>query len=425
MTHSDVLATAGTDAADVARLDTPAGRDSRHKERTASTGNETRFPLFAVLVFAFTGFLSLTTELLPSGLLTLIAPDLHVSVAMAGAVTTAYAVGVVVTVLPLTRLALKLPRRTALVLTVLLFVLSNLIVVFAPSLAVSLVGRFLGGAAHGLVWALLPAVVARFAGPRHAPRAMTIVFTGNSLGLAAGAPLSSLLGTSLGWRIAFAVMAVAALITALLLIRIVPHLHVQEGPHMPLLKAARLPGAMRVIVGWALVMLGHFGVLTYIAPYLERLGVGSGVVSLSLAVLGCAGIVGVMLIGRLGARSLLAGMITAPVLILVALALLLVAPPALPVVFVVLVVWGMGFSGTVLLYQQAVLVTGHRAPETVTSISVLVSQLGIALGASAGGLTVSSLGLGALPVIGLVFVAAALVLLPGLRPALRRAREEA
>ncbi|RFC77529.1 MFS transporter [Streptomyces sp. AcE210] len=425
MTDHNVLATAGSGAADVAQPDASAARTDRRAEGTASHRSETRFPLFAVLVFAFTGFLSLTTELLPSGLLTLIAPDLHVSVAMAGAVTTAYAVGVVVTVLPLTRLALKLRRRTALVLTVLLFVLSNLIVVFAPNLTVSLVGRFLGGAAHGLVWALLPAVVERFAGPLHARRAMTIVFTGNSLGLAAGAPLSSLLGTSLGWRIAFGVMAAAALVTALLLLRIVPHIHVQEGPHMPLLKAARLPGAMRVIVGWALVMLGHFGVLTYIAPYLERLGVGAGVVSLSLAVLGCAGIVGVMLIGRLGARSLLVGLITAPVLIFVALALLLVAPPTLPVVFVLLVVWGMGFSGTVLLYQQAVLVTGRRAPETVTSISVLVSQLGIALGASAGGVTVSTLGLGTLPVIGLVFVAAALLLLPGLRPALRQAREEA
>lgn len=49
----------------------------------------------------------------------------------------------------------------------------------------------------------------------------------------------------------------------------------------------------------------------------------AGVVILSLFVLGLAGIVGVMLIGRRGARSLMAGMVTGPVLIFAALAVLL------------------------------------------------------------------------------------------------------
>lgn len=48
----------------------------------------------------------------------------------------------------------------------------------------------------------------------------------------------------------------------------------------------------------------------------------------------------------------MAGMVTAPAMIILALAALLVAPNSLPVMFLIFIVWGMGFSATVLLYQQ-------------------------------------------------------------------------
>lgn len=391
--------------------------------RTGATptaaGRREHFPLFTVIVLAFTGFLSLTTELLPAGLLTQIGPDLNVTVGVAGLMTSAYALGNVITVIPLTRVAIRLPRRTALVLIVLLFVISNLAVVFAPNITLAVIGRFVGGAAHGLIWALLPAVVQRLGGTRYVGRAMTIVFTANSLALALGAPLSSLLGNSLGWRMAFLVAAAVALVIAIILAAVVPHMHSENAEHVPLHRAAMLPGAMRVCIAWALVMLGHFAMLTYIAPYLERLGVGDGIVSVSLFVLGAAGIVGVWIGGRVGQHSLIAGLIGSPVLIAVAFIALLVAPSSIPIIVVILVVWGMGFSGTVLLYQQAVLATGRRAPETVTSISVVLSQLGIALGATAGGIGVEVFGVRWLPLIGLIFAAVALLFLPGLGRILR------
>ncbi|MFC9838444.1 MFS transporter [Rhodococcus sp. NPDC127530] len=374
-----------------------------------------RFPLFAVIVLAFTGFLSLTTELLPAGLLTDIAPDLNVGLGVAGLLTSAYAIGNVVTVIPLTRLAIKFSRRSALVVIVLLFVVSNLMVAFTPSVEFAIAGRFIGGAAHGVIWALLPSVVARMGGAHYVGRAMTIVFTANSLALAVGAPLGSLLGDATGWRVAFMVAALIALVIALVLGRVVPSMHSESTEHVTLAKAAMLPGALRVCVAWALIMLGHFAVLTYIAPYLERLGVGAGITGLSLFILGGAGIIGVTLAGRLGQRSLITGLIAAPALIAVSFLVLLLTPPALPVVLIVLVFWGMGFSGTVMLYQQAVLATGRRAPETVTSISVVLSQLGIALGATVGGIGVEAFGVQWLPLIGLAFAAGALLLLPGLR----------
>lgn len=90
-----------------------------------------------------------------------------------------------------------------------------------------------------------------------------------------------------------------------------------------------------------------------------------------------------------------------------------------PLVVAVLIVWGAGFAAAVLFNQQAVLVAGRRAPEMVTSISVLVTQFGIALGATVGGVAVSTWGVAATQVAGLVFVAASAVLLVGMRLTLR------
>lgn len=65
------------------------------------------------------------------------------------------------------------------------------------------------------------------------------------------------------------------------------------------------------------------------------------------------------------------------------------------------------------------LVVGHEAPNTVTSVSVVAIQLGIALGAALGGLTVDILGVVFVPLIAAVFAAGSVVLRMGLGRFLR------
>ncbi|MBT8159554.1 MULTISPECIES: hypothetical protein [Arthrobacter] len=67
---------------------------------TPPTG--TRSSLLPLVVLSLCGFTSVTTELLPSGLLTRIALDLGTGIAGAGSLTSAYAAAIVLTVLPLT-----------------------------------------------------------------------------------------------------------------------------------------------------------------------------------------------------------------------------------------------------------------------------------------------------------------------------------
>lgn len=384
-----------------------------------------RFPWVPVLALGFAWFLGVAVELSPAGLLGAIAADLHVGVATVGTLTSFYALGNVLLVLPLTGLAIRFARRPVLVTVMAVFTVSNLGVALAPSIAAADVARFAGGASYGVICSLFPAVAVRIAGPRHAAKAVTVIFSATSLGAAFGAPLASIAGNAAGWRVVFLAAAVLAAIAGVLMLATMPRLQATAAKGMSLVTAVRLPGVLRVCLTWSLVMLGHFVVLTYINAYLDHLGVPTWVTSLSLFLLGATGIIGVLLIGRVTARSMSAALVASPALIAVAFVLLALAGAHLAVVLLAVAVWGVGISATIVAYQQAILLTGRRAQETATSIGVLLAQAGFAAGATVGGLTLDHLGVAVIPFIALAFVVGTVALAASLRPTVRRAQQAA
>ena len=80
--------------------------------------------------------------------------------------------------------------------------------------------------------------------------------------------------------------------------------------------------------------------------------------------------------------------------------------------------------GTVVVYQQAILLTGHKAPETATSIGVLLAQAGFAAGATVGGVTITLLGVGDHPLVALAFVVGSIIIATTLRPVINQASED-
>lgn len=391
---------------------------------TAPTTTPERFPWLPILALGLAGFLGLTVELSPAGLLNAIATDLDASLAAVGTLTTFFALGNALLVLPLTALAMRFSRRTALVAVMVVFILSNVIVAVAPSIVTADIGRFISGASFAVQCALIPAVAVHIAGPHHAVRAMSIVLGANTLGITLGAPLASIVGMAAGWRLTFILAAGIALLVGVLLAFTIPQIRSAPEGRVSLLQAARLPGVVRVCAAWALLMLGHFVVLTYIDAYLEELGIPAYVTSISLFVLGVGGILGIMLIGRISKTSESAALVVAPVAVAIALGLLATGVSALPVVLVAIAIWGIGFSGTILIAQQTILLLGRRAPETSMSIGILLAQVGFALGATIGGLVITYFGITTIPVVAVVFVLGAIALALSLRSTVRQAAQD-
>lgn len=384
-------------------------------------GDPTRFPWIPVLALGFAWFLGVAIELGPSGLLTGIAADLDVSIAAAGTLTTSYALGNAILVLPLTALVVRFPRRPTLVVVMAVLVLSTLVVAVAPSLPVADGGRFLGGGAYAVMCTLFPAVIVRTAGPGHAGKAITVAFTATSLGTALGGPLASLTGGAFGWRATFLGAAALVLVAGVLMTLAVPPLPGTRRGGLSVLQTARLPGVLRVAVGWSLVMLAHFVVLTYIDAYLQDLGAPRYLTSLTLLVIGVGGIVGTLAIGVVSARSAAAALLVAPVLVALGFVVLLLGGEHLVAALAGVLLWGVGVSAVVVVYQKALLLTGARAPESATSIGVLLAQSGFAAGATIGGITLSTVGLRAVPLVALLFVLASILIAVTLRPAIAHA----
>jgi predicted MFS family arabinose efflux permease len=370
--------------------------------------------LAPLVVLSLCGFTSVTTELTTSGLLTRMAADLGTGIADAGALTSTYAIAIVVTVLPLTRLTVRLPRRRLFAALLCLFAAGNVLVALSPTLPVALAGRSLTGIAHGLLWATVAPTVARITPPEGVARAMAIVFAGTSLGLAAGAPLGTMLGQAMGWRTAFLVLAVTSAALAVLAFVTIPSVIPDPVRQLSVISAVRLPGVALIIGSWASLLLAHFAVLTYIAPYFEHAGIGT-MVGPGLSVLGTSGLVGVTLAGRVPRRGLATGLLSAPTVIAVSLLGLSVLPVNMPVAVTLLATWGAGYAAAAVFDQQVVLIVGRDARETVTSASVVAVQLGIALGASLGGHIVDTLGVTWVPLTGAAVIAASIALRLGLR----------
>ncbi|TCC47856.1 MFS transporter [Kribbella capetownensis] len=104
----------------------------------------------ALLMLAFGTFSFVTVEVLPIGLLTVMADDLGRSRSDVGLLVTGYAVVVVLASIPLTRLTHRLPRRLVISGTLAILALSAGLAALAQSYEVLLVSRLFTALAQAL-----------------------------------------------------------------------------------------------------------------------------------------------------------------------------------------------------------------------------------------------------------------------------------
>lgn len=144
---------------------------------------------WAVLVaLSLAAFAFITTELLPVGLLTHIAPDLDRSRSQVGLLVSGYAIVVVLASVPLARLTQRIPRRQLLGVTMLLFAAANALAALASTYAVLAGSRVVTALAQALFWSIATATVT---GPFPAAvrgRVVALFATGATLAPVLGVP---------------------------------------------------------------------------------------------------------------------------------------------------------------------------------------------------------------------------------------------
>ncbi|OUM40112.1 MFS transporter [Arthrobacter sedimenti] len=347
---------------------------------------DARLPLGALVILAAIGFTSITTELLPAGLLPQISSGFGISEAQVGYLATGYAGIIVVTVLPLTKVLARFPRKMLLVSLVVAMALSNILIAISPTFGIAVSARLIGGIAHGLLWSLMAPFVSRLVPELKVGKALAIVFSGNNLGLAVGTPLGTALGTVIGWREAFLSLGGAGALLALLALWLLPRGNGAEHAPRPSLRLALArKGVLLIAIAWPLMLLARFALFTYIAPFISAAGLPSSTISFTLSIIGISGLAGLWIAGITVDRYPRRGLLAAIALVGSAYVVLPILGGNLACFIALMFLWGAGLSASGIYNQTAILRAGGPHRDAANSLQVLTTQLGIAVGALYGG----------------------------------------
>lgn len=360
----------------------------------------------------------ITAEFLPASLLTPMAASLGVTEGVAGQTVTATALVALVTGLLITSATKSLDRRWVLMFFTLMQIVSSLLVAFAPSLQVLLLGRLLLGVAIGGFWAMSTATTMRLVPASDVPKALSIIFAGVSIATVVAAPLGSYLGSLIGWRNVFILCVIPGVLALLWQLWVLPSMRPENGGSLrTLLHVLRRPGMIGGLLATIFIFSGHFAFFTYLRPFLETVGRASvETISLILLGFGLANFIGTSIAGHLLARNLRLTLALVPFGMGV-LALLMVAFGHLALLDGLLVtLWGFAFGLVPVGWSTWLATTVPDEAESAGGLMVASIQLAISAGAAGGGLVFDLNGAsGVFTVSGVLLVAAMVMVFAGVR----------
>ena len=341
----------------------------------------------AVFAVAFCVACLITVEFLPVSLLTPMALDLGISEGMAGQSVTTTAFVAMFSSLFITSVIGKTDRRYVVILFSLLLTLSCLLVSFADSFTLLLLGRACLGLALGGFWAMSASLTMRLVPMRVVPKALSIIFGAVSIALVIAAPLGSFLGGLIGWRNVFILCAIPSLLALLWQLWVLPSMRPESvGTFSTLFRVLRRPGMLGGMLASILIFSGHFAFFTYLRPFLETVAQASVEgVSLILLGFGVANFVGTSVASYLLSRSLRLTLALVPLMMSV-LALLMVTFGHLSVLDGLLVaLWGFAFGLVPVAWSTWLATTVPDEAESAGGLLVASIQLAISAGAAGGG----------------------------------------
>ncbi|WAC53540.1 MFS transporter [Gordonia sp. SL306] len=374
--------------------------DSRHGVRQNAP---------ALLTLAVAGFLAVTTEMLPVGLLPAIGDAFGVGDSVTGLLVTVFAVMVAVFAVPLTIATKRFARKRLILTTVVGYLISNLLIATAPSFAVVAAGRVVGGLAHALFFSVCIGYVPRLVEHRQVGRGLAVVAGGTTAGFVLGVPLSTALGSAIGWRNAFVTLAVVALIAVVLIVRFLPAVSGAAAG-----RRIEKPGARKdlgvVVTSNTLTFIGQYTLYTYISVVLLAAGAQESWIGPLLLLCGICGLFGLACVGRTIDRRPRTTVLTVLVLLAATILAVGLSHQWLVLLVIAMALWNGLFGGVPSMYQSAAVRALTDAPEVAGAWINSTSNIGIALGALIGGsLLASDSATFHLACVGAAFVVAGLV----------------
>lgn len=351
-----------------------------------------------IYVLTFTSFVMLSSEFIVAGLLPQIAASLQITVGSAGALVTAFALGMGIGAPLIAAFTHKVSMRALLIWACVALFLGNTICAMTSYFPILLAGRALGGVGVAIFWTNATVAAAALSTANTQSLAISRVLIGISIASVVGVPLGKWVSDAWTWEYAMGLMAG---LSALALVLVIGWVRPPEGDRAQVQE--NLLGRLSVIwkrdialalLSYLLMFAGIMTVFSFLATLLTRYtGFPAAQVTLVLALYGVADIVGNLLLAR-RVPNPLDGMFKR-VLLTLAVSVIGVSVFGASLWLVPLFVAAAGFchAGASMMNGMDVIRRAGADAKIVNSVNVAAINVGIMLGAMCGGLVTDHVGI--------------------------------
>ncbi|WP_327004764.1 MFS transporter [Dactylosporangium sp. NBC_01737] len=365
----------------------------------------------ALAALSVATFTFVTVEVMPIGLLTLIADDLQRSRAEVGLLLTGYAAVVVLLSVPMAALTRRMPRRLLLGTTLGVSAAATAVSAVASTYEMLLGARLVVALTQALFWSIVGSTATAMFHPSQRGRTVARMSIGASLAPVLGVPLGTWLGQQLGWRAAFGVMAVIGAATCVAVVALLP----DALPSGAASARAATPDRRRyllLLLVTTLVVAGAMTAQTYVTPFLlDVTHFAAASLGPLLLVSGAGGVVGTLVVGRFLDRHPWPAL-AVPVALLCAAAVVQYAGGTVPaLVIVALAATGAAYAAFAAAVQNRVLQVAPGSTDMASAGSSSSFNIGISGGSFVGGLIIEDVSVRAVALAAALLIAAALAAL--------------
>ncbi|AZN38781.1 MFS transporter [Paenibacillus albus] len=347
----------------------------------------------SIYVLALGVFLTATSELVVSGILRLIAADLHVSVGLAGQLITAYSLSFAIGAPIFVSLTSRMGRKKVLLGSLAVFVIGSLVSIVSSSIELLMISRIILGASSGVYLVVTFGTVAKLVPSEKLGGAISIIVLGFSSAMILGVPVGIIISSWMNWRAIFLILSLLSLVMAYVIHRLLPDIDgdatVRFGQQFKVLGSTVIVSALFLTF---FKESGNSVFFTYLTPFLQDiLHLKASSVSVIMLVFGIIGTIGSRLGGYGIDRWGAARIITISIIVHAAVLALLpsvtgsLAVEIILLSFMVLAMFASGPAIQTYFIQQA-----PQSSNLVLSLNTSIIHLGLAAGAGAGGAMINA-----------------------------------
>lgn len=350
-----------------------------------------------VLILTAGVFGIINTEMGVVGIIPLISDTFNVSVPQAGWTVSAFALAVAISAPVLPLLFSGVNKKHAMVGTLGLFTLSNIVAMFTDNFTVLLITRILPAFLHPVYVAMAFSVAASSVAPADAPKAVSRVFIGVSAGMVLGVPLTSFIAANTNFSMAMLFFTLVNALVLLATIFFVPSLPVTEkqtiGSQLSVLKKSVL---WYSVIAAVLINGAIFGFFSYMADFFQEItGLSYNMISLLLLVYGVANILGNVLAGKMLSKNPTASIVEIPFALFAAYIGLYFFGDNFAIVAAITAALGVLAGIAANNMQYMITQAAPEAPEFANGLFLTSANLGTMLGTAISGAIIILLGSGA------------------------------